>query len=206
MSGQLDALVRVQLRKWPQRPPGLYPRPGQDGTWMRARPTEESHAPYLKMPGTHKLKTLPDGLWLHFGGTHQEAYVDILCVEACSSFPNLLDKRSRFAPSIQSLLCVCPLPWLLSPVGVTDTTPRWKLLNLFRTAPQANLVIPVRDIRVLFGLRERHYRDFAAQQMPHAHEFFCPMAALTNERGYDHPEMQALMARLCSGANFFPLA
>jgi hypothetical protein len=148
---------------------------------------------------------LPDGLWLHFSADPQEPYADIICVEACSSFQNLLDKRSRFAPSTQSLLAVCPLPWLLEPVTPTDATPRWKLLRLLRREPDTNLVVPVRDIRVLYGLREKHYRDFATQQIPHAHEFFCPMTALVDERGFDHPEMQALMGRLTANANFFPL-
>jgi hypothetical protein len=205
MSGRLDNLVRHQLKKWPQRPPGLYPRPGTDGTWLRARPGEEVPSPFLKLPGTNKLKTLPDGLWLHFSADPQEPYADIICVEACSSFQNLLDKRSRFAPSTQSLLAVCPLPWLLEPVTPTDATPRWKLLRLLRREPDTNLVVPVRDIRVLYGLREKHYRDFATQQIPHAHEFFCPMTALVDERGFDHPEMQALMGRLTANANFFPL-
>jgi hypothetical protein len=205
MAGPLDALVRVQLRKWPQRPPGVAARPGS-GTWLRARPAEEPTPPFLKLPGTQKLKTLPDGLWLHFGGTDEDAFVDILCVEACASIQNLLDKRSRFAPSTQSLLCVCPLNWLLAPVAVNDGTPRWQALGLLPREPVANLVLPVRDIRVLFGLRDKHYRAFASQQMPHPHEFFCPMAALVEERAYDHPEMRALMSRLCASSNFFPLA
>ena len=36
---------------------------------------------------------------------------------------NLLDKRSRFAPSTHSLLAVCPIPWLLAPVMATEPTP-----------------------------------------------------------------------------------
>lgn len=205
MSGRLDALVRLQLRKWPHRPPGLYRRPGAPGTWLRARPMDEVAQPYLKIPGSNKLKTLPDGLWLNFSGTVDDPYADIICVEACSSFQNLLDKRSRFAPSVQSLLVVCPLTWLLGAIGEQDATPRWRVLGLLRAEPTANLVVPVRDIRVLYGLRERHYRDFAESQVPHPHEFFCPLSALTDERAYDHPEMQALMARLSSNANFFPL-
>lgn len=205
MSGRLDALVRVQLRKWPHRPPGLYRRPGTPGSWLRARPFDEPSLPYLKLPGTNRLKTLPDGLWLNFGGDTEDPYADIVCVEACSSFQNLLDKRSRFAPSVQSLLVVCPLTWLLGSIADDDQTPRWQFLGLLRAEPGSNLVVPVRDIRVLYGLRERHYRDFAANQVPHPHEFFCPLSALTNDRAYDHPEMQALMSRLSSNANFFPL-
>lgn len=205
MSGQLDALVRVQLRKWPQHLPGLNGRPGQSGAWLRARPAEDKGLPYLKLPGANKIKTLPDGLWLLFGGNAAEPYVDILCIEACASIPNLLDKRSRFAASTQSLLCVCPLSWLLAPISIADGTPRWQALGVVRREPETSLVMPVRDVRVLYGLREAHFRDFAQHQVPHPHEFFCPMAALVNERAYDHPDMQALMTRLSANANFFPL-
>ena len=43
----------------------------------------------------------------------------------------------------------------------------------------------------------------ARSQVPHAHEFFCPMGALTAERGYEAPAMRAMMTRLTSAANFF---
>jgi hypothetical protein len=76
----LDALVRERLRRWPQRPPGLPgPRYGRDG-WLRGRPTDASCPthPFLKLPGSDRLRTLPDGLWLNFGGTPEDPYVDIL--------------------------------------------------------------------------------------------------------------------------------
>lgn len=75
----LDALVRARLRQWPQRPPGLGTSPsGKDG-WLRGRPVEveSSCHPFLKLPGSDRLRTLPDGLWLNFGGTAHEPYVDI---------------------------------------------------------------------------------------------------------------------------------
>jgi hypothetical protein len=76
----LDALVRTRLRQWPQRPPGLAaPRSGRDG-WLRGRPTENTSPchPFLKLPGSDRLRTLPDGLWLNFSGTPDEPFVDIL--------------------------------------------------------------------------------------------------------------------------------
>ena len=115
----LDALVRARLQKWPQRPPGLPPRSHGLDTWLRGRPdvTTGTCNPFLKLPGSDRLRTLPDGLWLNFGGTPVEPYVDIFAIEACGSLQNLLDKRSRFAPSTQSLLAVCPVPWLLAPIN-----------------------------------------------------------------------------------------
>ncbi len=79
----LDKLVRERLREWPQRPPGLKPgaeadETGRDG-WLRGRPDERtvSNFPYLKLPGADRFRTLPDGLWMNFGGTVDEPYVDI---------------------------------------------------------------------------------------------------------------------------------
>jgi hypothetical protein len=177
----MDEQVRRRLRHWPQRPPG---------------------APVnAKQPGTNRLRTLPDGLWLHFSPDPADPYADILCIEACSSLQNLLDKRSRFAPSTTSLLAVCPLPWLLAPCQPEDPTPRWKLIRLLRREPTEPLVLPVRDMRVLFGLKSRQYDGFARSQMPQAHEYFCPMEALTAEHGDENPAMRALLARASASAS-----
>lgn len=75
----LDLLVRMQLQKWPQRPPGVVASPKQPGTWLRGRPGEATPVaqPFLKLPGSKRLRTLPDGLWLHFGPTAHDSYVDI---------------------------------------------------------------------------------------------------------------------------------
>lgn len=202
-----DELVRRRLRKWPQRPPGAPVTAKQPGTWLRARPGEARTAnqPFLKLPGSNRLRTLPDGLWLHFSPDPMDAYADILCIEACSSLQNLLDKRSRFAPSTTSLLAVCPVPWLLAPCQANDPTPRWRLIRLLRCEPQDSLVLPVRDVRVLYGLKARQYEGFARSQMPQAHEYFCPMEALMEEDGDQNPAMRALLARASAAANFMHL-
>src|SRR5690348_10479096 len=167
----LDSVVRARLRKWPQRPPGLQPRMRGNDSWLRGRPAEKQSTtvnPYLKFPGSNRLRTLPDGLWLNFGGTPVEPFVDILAIEACGSLQNLLDKRSRFAPSTQSLLAVCPVPWLLAPVAPNDPTPRWQATGVLRHEPALPFVTPVRDLRVLYGLKRQHYAGFARHQVPHA--------------------------------------
>ena len=124
--------------------------------------------------------------------TPDEPFVDILAIEACSSLPNLLDKRSRFAPSTHSLLAVCPVPWLLAPVTANDPTPRWQATG--RAAPSAGapLRLPVRDIRVMYALKQNHYQGFAEIQIPHPHEYFVPMDTLTAEDACDDPRLQAL--------------
>jgi hypothetical protein len=200
----LDALVRARLKQWPQRPPGLpRPRSGRDG-WLRGRPTESPGGchPFLKLPGSNRLRTLPDGLWLNFGGTPVEPFVDIFAIEACSSLQNLLDKRSRFAPSTHSLLAVCPVPWLLAPISANDPTPRWQATGVMRGAPVLPLVLPVRDIRVMYGLKTRQYQGFVQSQVPHAHEFFVPMEALTAEHGHENPAIRSLVSRASAVANF----
>ena len=124
----LDLLVKSRLKRWGQRPPGVKPRPDRE-SWLRGRPSEDEtriSSPFLKIPGSSRLRTLPDGLWLNFGGTFTEPFVDILAIEACSTLQNLLDKRSRFAPSTHSMMCLCPIEWLVAPVTPGDPTPRWR--------------------------------------------------------------------------------
>ncbi len=203
----LDALVQARLRGWPQRPPGLGRADRAPEAWMRARPTDITgyYQPFLKLPGSNRLRTLPDGLWLCFAGTPVEIFVDIFAIEACGSVSNLLDKRSRFAPSTQSMMAVCPLPWLLGPVSETDETPRWKATRVLRREPALQLVVPVRDVRVLYALKQRHYNGFASSQIPHPHEYYVPMDALVAEDAAEDPAMRALLARASATANFLDL-
>ena len=198
----LDSLVRTRLRTWPQRPPGLGSSGSRPTNWLRGRPADQNYNPFLKLPGSDGMRTLPDGLWLNFGGTAVEPFVDILAVEACGSLQNLLDKRSRFSPTTHSLLAVCPVPWLLSPVMESDPTPRWQAIGLIREAPSLPFIAPVRDMRVLYGLKPRHYLSFAAGQLPHPHEYFVPMETLTAAEGDKDPALQALLARASVSANF----
>jgi len=201
----LDHLVRHRLRAWPQQPPGMSGAGFGRDAWMRGRPAtsiETCQPPFLKLPGSDRLRTLPDGLWLNFGGKAPDGYVDIFAIEACGSLANLLDKRSRFAPSVQSLLAVCPVPWLLAPVEVDDGTPRWRLTGLLKQEPTELLILPVRDIRVLYGLKTRHYLGFATTQVPHPHEYFVPVDAITAENGHQDPALQALLERASARANF----
>ncbi len=195
----LDATVRIRLRQWPHQPPGVS---GKGSNWLRGRPDTVPQC-FLKLPGSDRLRTLPDGLWLNFGGTPAEPFADILAIEACSTLANLLDKRSRFAPSTQSLMAVCPVNWLLAPLTPDSTLLRWQATGVIAAEPSTPLVLPVRDLRVMYGLRQRHYQGFVEHQVPHAHEFFVPMDALTAKDGDKDPAMQALVARASRSANFF---
>ena len=200
----LDDLVRTRLRLWPQRPPGIRQQRNGTWRWLRGRPAEESvlYHPFLKFPGSSRLRTLPDGLWLNFGGTPEEPFVDIFAIEACASISNLLDKRSRFAPSTHSLRAVCPVPWLLSSITPNDPTARWVATGVLRKPPESPLVLPVRDIRVLYALKSEHYHGFADNQVPHPHEYFMPIERLTRADAHRDPQLQALVARASVSSNF----
>ena len=200
---RLDNIVRDRLKAWPQRPPGAATL-GDQGAWLRGRPCdgEPVAQPYLKIPGSDRMRTIPDGLWLHFGGTAEDCYADILCIEACSTFQNLLDKRSRFAPSTIAMLAHCPLAWLLAPLQANDTTPRWHIIPFLQATPSVALTVPVRDLRVLYGLQRDHYDGFARHQVPHPHEYFCPMDALTAHEGHENPAMRSLLARASAASAF----
>jgi hypothetical protein len=125
---------------------------------------------------------------------------------ACGTLSNLLDKRSRFAPSTHSLMAVCPVPWRLAPVMPDDPLQRWQATGLLRHAPTLPLLLPVRDLRVMYGLKARHYQRFANSQIPHAHEYFVPMEELTKKDSAQDPDLQTLVFRASASANFFPAA
>jgi hypothetical protein len=129
---------------------------------------------------------------------------DIFAIEACGTLQNLLDKRSRFAATTHSLLAFCPVQWLLGPIAPGETIARWQATAVLAAVPTGPLVLPVRDMRVMFGLKQRHYAGFAASQIPHAHEYFVPMDTLTAEGGFDDPNLRTLVGRAAISANFLP--
>ncbi len=63
----------------------------------------------------------------------------------------------------------------------------------------------MRDVRVLYGLKPRHYDGFARTQMPQGHEYFCPMEVLTTACGQENPALTALIGRASAVANFMTL-
>lgn len=76
----LDGFVRERIRAWPQTPPGLEQADARgQGVWLKARPgpSQENDAPSLKIPGAARMRTFPDGLWLWFGGTPGDMFVDL---------------------------------------------------------------------------------------------------------------------------------
>lgn len=205
----LDAFFRQTMRAWPQTPPGLENADfGAAGAWLKARPCSETdpESPLLKVPGSARMRTVPDGLWLWFGGDANDPYVDLFAVEVCGGLQNLLDKRSRYAPSLHSLLITCPLAWLLSPVPGNEAVPRWQATGLLDQAPSRALVLPVRDIRVLYALKPRQFQEFACGSLAHAHELFAPIDALTGIGAWRAPAMRDFLGRAARRANFWDSA
>ena len=100
------------------------------------------------------------------------------------------------------MLAVCPVPWLTAPVALNDPTPRWRVTGLLRHEPKKALILPVRDMRVLYGLKAKHYENFVKTQVPHAHEYFVPMDALVAQQGHENPALQELVSRASATANF----
>ena len=96
----LDMLVKQRLRRWPQCPPGLRMRTRKEA-WLRGRPSEEGDSvnPFLKLPGSTRRRTLPDGLWLNFGGT--ASLVTVRCASG-----QIVVKKWR-AGSTSSLVTGC---------------------------------------------------------------------------------------------------
>jgi hypothetical protein len=92
---------------------------------------------------------------------------------------------------------------MLEPAVPNDPTPALATdPPAARRADRALLVLPIRDIRVLYGLKARHYQSVARGQVPHPHEYFCPIEALTAERGHEDPQLAALIGRASAAANF----
>jgi hypothetical protein len=90
----------------------------------------------------------------------------------------------------------------MAPTEPNDRTPRWHLIRLLRDEPREHLVLPVRDIRVLYALKPRHYASVARGQVPHPHEYFCPIEALTADGPELDPALSALIGRASAAANF----
>ncbi len=117
------------------------------------RPDDNLGQCFLKLPGSDRLRTLPDGLWLNFGGTPAEPYADIFAIEAVPRC-RICWTSAPVSPRVRrSLMAVCPLPWLLLPAQRDSELPRWRLTGVLRDEPTAPLVLPVRDVRVMYGLQ-----------------------------------------------------
>jgi hypothetical protein len=95
---------------------------------------------------------------------------------------------------------------LLAPASPSTMTPRWRTTGVFLYEPFTDVSFPVREMKVLYGLKREHFRDFERHQLPQAHEYFVPMETLTEERCEDNPALRQLIARTSVSNNFFSIS
>ena len=93
---------------------------------------------------------------------------------------------------------------VIKAAGADAPRPRWKFPGLPAPGPTPPFVRPVRDPKVMYGLKTRHYQ-VATGTLPHPHEYFVPMDALTAVDGDKNPALQAMVARACTAGNFLTL-
>jgi hypothetical protein len=114
-----------------------------------------------------------------------DEYADAIVLEICGSIQNLNDKRSRYAATVRSLVLTCPIAWLDYPITVQrgGQAPRWQACRSLVKKPTAELVLPVRYLRVLFALPNSLYPTWAANNVADGHEFFCRHSSLATYNG-----------------------
>ena len=103
---------------------------------------------------------MPDGLWLKFGGTPADPFVDIFAIEACSSLQNLLDKRSKIRA--KRAISACSLSGALAARAYPARRPNAALAGarVICFEPAVPFVVVVCDLRAMYGLKRPHYDGF----------------------------------------------
>jgi hypothetical protein len=151
----------------------------------------------LRASGATLFSTQPDAMWIYI---HETEYVDVICVEVCNSRQNLNDKRSRYGAAVHSLVIECSRKWLVADIPTTKgSAPRWQACRSISAAPQQDVRLPVRFLRVLFSLPPSLYKRWANNYLPAGHEFFCEHVWL---RRYRRRKMQSFLERMSVGAQF----
>ena len=81
---------------------------------------------------------------------------------------------------------------------------QWSLFEVLEFVGSFSILIAVIFYFAGAGdrLKQKHYQGFARHQLPHPHEFFAPMEALTAFDGDKNPELHALLAHASATANF----
>jgi hypothetical protein len=196
-----DAEAKAILKLWPESTGELWRAPQGDGRWLRAQPaTSGPTAPRISSPGAKLFKTQPDGLFVYFNDTES---CDLVCIEACGSSQNLNDKRSRYMPSIGSLVLSAKAKWLQAQMpsgpgrGVAE---RWVVAGSIRDRPTADMAIPVRNVRVLYSLPNELYRKWKSEHSPTGYEYFCRNSSLAS---YSGPAFQSFLRRMSIASQFY---
>lgn len=193
-----DAEAKKVLLKWPTRTK-LWPPPGGRGFWIQGQPKSgQSPGPRISSPGAELFNTQPDGLWVHF---ESQSSCDVVAVEVCGTVQNLNDKRSRYIPASHSLVLKCSFAWLTETISVQHggQRPRWKAAASLDTKPSADLSVPIRHLRVLYGIPNTLYDKWCRQHTPTGYEFFSPHSSLHT---YNSPAMQDFLRQMSSATQF----
>jgi hypothetical protein len=193
-----DSEAKQVLLKWRTRTK-LWPPPEGRGFWIRGQPKDGNRpGPRLSSPGARLFGTQPDGLWVHFKETTS---CDVVAVEVCGTIQNLNDKRSRYIPASHSLILTCTAAWLKEeiPVQKSGKRPRWQACASFKTEPSEDVSVPVRHLRVLYGIPNDLYQKWCREHTPTGYEFFCPHSSLAT---YNSPPMQRFLRQMSSASHF----
>jgi hypothetical protein len=196
-----DSQAKLILKKWPNRTKKLWAIPGKHGFWMRGQPKDyKAPGPRLAAPGTKYFATQPDGLWVYF---HGKECCDVVVIEVCGTAQNLNDKRSRYIPASHSLILNATRKWFSEMISVQrgGLRLRWEAaITLATTAPDTDLSIPVRHLRVIYSLPDSLYNAWCSEHTPAGHEFFCSHKSLDS---YTSPKMQSFLRQMSPSACFY---
>ncbi len=194
-----DSKAKAALRDWPSTTE-VWAGRGLTGNWLRAQPKQKEPGPTLKSAGSTGLTTQPDGLWvnLHRG---TELFADCIVIEACGTFQNLQDKRSRYQPSITARVLVCGRAWLQGEVNYKrGTRCRWELADKNAKEPAGEEHYPVRYLTVLFFLKDDRYEEWTTSQIPAPHEYFARYASLES---FKSGPMQEFLKRMSPATHLY---
>ena len=192
-----DKEAKDLLLRWPRRTK-LWPPPEGRGFWIRGQPKDgQQPGPRLSSPGAYLFTTQPDGLWVHFKSPES---CDVVVVEICGTIQNLNDKRSRYIPASHSLILTCTSAWLREEISVqrAGRCPRWRACASFRTNP-GELRVPVRHLRVLYGIPNKLYNKWCREHTPTGYEFFSSHSSLET---YNSQQMQRFLRQMSSASQF----
>jgi len=166
------------MRRWPKTTSTLFGGT-DDRPWLRAQPKNEddsSTTPFILTAGNTALKTQPDGMFIRL--VNEMMSVDCVCFEVCSSLANLQDKRSRYAPSIASLVVETKAKWWNEKVhgGVS----RWGKVRDEEDDDEVedDEWYPIRYLRVVYVLRKQHLETFRDSGVASGHEYFMRNSSL----------------------------
>ena len=194
-----DAEAKQILLKWPTRT-NIWPAPGGTGYWLQAQPKSGNiPGPRISSPGATQFRTQPDALWAFF---HPFSSCDLVAVEVCGTIQNLNDKRSRYIPSSHSLVLSVSASWLNQtiPIQGGGQRTRWESTGTLTVAPVADLVLPVRHLRVLYALPNTLYHVWCSEHTSTGYEFFSPHSSLSS---YNSQPFQEFLKRMSIATQFY---